>query len=91
MESHSLPLIPKTFTVLYVSTTNRALTNYDIVFSLSAAMLRWINDTPYVEGRSVRGDFTFSTLLQSVMCWVTTRPMQDCKYILHIFTQPEVI
>jgi len=50
-------------------------------------MLRWISDTPYVEGRSVRGDLTFSTLFQSVMCWVTTRPTQDCKYILHIHKQ----
>ena len=43
--------------------------------------LRWINDSPRVDGNTITADLAIGTSFQSVMCRVTTRQTQDCKMV----------
>ena len=42
-------------------------------------MLRWANNTPSVNGTTVRVDLAIGPSYQSVMCRLPPRPARDCK------------
>lgn len=81
-------LLLKVYSIYICSYYTLKLNNiYIYLFHFAASQddfeLRWINNTPRVDGNTVTADLAIGTSFQSVMCRVTTRRTQDCKNALY--------